>query len=363
MEGSQKEGIENKVVFTSGNESFTVREQIDAATVRGELGPIWNELLRLVSADEKANEKELEVDDATIEKTSEAFRYEHDLITAEETERWLEEHGLTLSDFSDYFVRHYWGSAVENVEPEAVDYSSAPNELRELLVVELILSGELDRMAKRLSWRVAGSRETGRNGLNPEAVAEEERRLFERNGLDKNQVVSWLRAMNRDRAWLGKALEMEALHRKKSEALLNRKALDHEVAALRLPLTRFNLETVELNSLDAAREALLCVHDDGMSMEQVAAEGRYPYRRAEEVLLEDLPEDLQQKFLSVSAGDILEPIARGEEFYICRVIEKAEPKADDDAVRKRAERSILERHFSALTAKHIQWRTRPSAPQ
>ena len=28
---------------------------------------------------------------------------------------------------------------------------------------------------------------------------------------------------------------------------------------------------------------------------------------------------------------------------------------------ERAERSILDRHFSRLTAKHVQWRTRPSA--
>jgi hypothetical protein len=362
MESPTKAGIESRVVFTSGSESFTVRELIDSARVRGELESIWNELLRLVAAEERADEKELELDDSAIDQAAEAFRYEYDLITAEETEQWLEERGLTLNDFTDYFVRHYWGNEVEDVEREEIDLESAPNELRDLLIVELILSGELGRMAKRSSWRVAGSHEVGKNGLDPEALAAEKERLFERTGLDENQLADWVQAMNRDRGWLGRTLEMEALYRQKSEALLNRKACEHEVAGLRLPLTQFDLETVELDSLDAAREALLCVHDDGMSMEEVATEGRYPYRRAE-VLLEDLPEDLQQKFLSVSAGDILDPIARGDGFYICRVIEKAEPKADDDAVRERAEHSILERHFSELTAKHIQWRILSTAEQ
>jgi hypothetical protein len=360
MERSNKAAIESRIVFMSGSDSFTVRELIDAARVRGELEPIWNEVLRLVAAENKADEEELEMDDSAIDQAAETFRYERDLITAEETERWLEERGLTLNDFSDYFVRHYWGDALDDAEPEAIDYASAPDELRELLVVELILSGELDRLAKRLSWRVAGSCDAGRNGLDPEVLAAEEKRLFERTGLDQDQLEAWLQGMNRDRGWLDRALEMEAIHRQKSEALFTRRAREHEVAALRLPLTRFDLETVELDSLDAAREALLCVQDDGMSMEGVATEGRYPYRRAE-VLLEDLPEDLQQKFLSVSAGDILEPISRGDGFYICRVIEKAEPKADDEAVRARAERSILERHFSELTAKHIQWQTLPNA--
>ena len=59
-------------------------------------------------------------------------------------------------------------------------------------------------------------------------------------------------------------------------------------------------------------------------MEEVAEEGRYPYRHAE-ILLEEMPEDLQQKFLSVTPGDVLEPIARGDGFHLCRIIAKAEP--------------------------------------
>jgi hypothetical protein len=355
MESGQIRPSDSEVVFRSGGETFTVRDLIDSAAFRGELEPIWQELLRLVAAEAKADESGREFDDSAIDAAAEAFRYEHDLITAEETERWLEERGLTLDDFTDYFVRHYWGDTIDDAEPEQVEYASAPNELRELLIAELNLSGEMDRLAKRLSWRVAGSREARNNGLAPDFIATEEKQFFERSGVDERQLPDWLKATGRDQTWFAKSVTMEVLHRQKCEALLNKQAREHEVAAMRLPLTRFELETMELDSLDAAREALLCVRDDGMSMAEVAEEGRYPYRHAE-VLLEDLPEDLQQKFLSVSAGEILDPIARGDGFHICRVIEKAEPKADDEAVRDRAERRILERHFSELTVKHIQWR-------
>ena len=148
---------------------------------------------------------------------------------------------------------------------------------------------------------------------------------------------------------------MEAIHQRDCAALLSPAAREREIAALRLPLTRFEVETIELDSLDAAREALLCARDDGMAMEEVAAEGRYPYRHPE-VLLEEIPEDLQQKFLSVQPGEILEPIARGEGFHICRVVGKAEPDLEDPVVKKRAEERILNRHFADLTARHIQWR-------
>jgi hypothetical protein len=361
MESSQTTRNDSKVVFVSGNDSFTVRDLIDSAAFRGELEALWKELVRLVATEKKAAELDLEMDESSIDAAAEAFRYEHNLITAEETEHWLEERGLTLSDFSDYFVRHSWGNVVkDDVEPEAVDFVSAPNELGELLTVELILSGELDRIATRLSWRVAGSRAAGGDGPDPQLIAAEKARFFERAGIDEAALPDWLARLRRDPEWFNQALSMEAIHREKCEALLTQQARQHEVAALRLPLTRFEVETIELDSYDAAREALLCVREDGLSMAEVAAEGRYPYRRAD-LLLEDLPDDLQQKFLSVSPGDMLEPIPRGDGFHLCRIIGKMEPNVDDPAVRNRAERRILERHFSELTAKHIHRRTVPNS--
>ena len=107
--------------------------------------------------------------------------------------------------------------------------------------------------------------------------------------------------------------------------------------------------------IDATREALLCVRTDGMEMQAVAEEGRYPYRHAE-ILLEDVPEDLQQKFLSVTPGSVLEPITRGDGFHLCRIIAKAEPNVDDPIVKTRAEERILQRHFDELCAHHVQWK-------
>ncbi len=146
----------SKVVFLCEDRAFDFRDLIDAAHFRGELEPVWKNLLRLVAAERKADAEELEVDDEAIESAAEQFRYERDLITAEETEHWLAERGLTLNDFSAHFVRHYWDRHWgEDVEVDAVEYFSAPNDLRDLLTSELILSGELDRMALRLSRRVA----------------------------------------------------------------------------------------------------------------------------------------------------------------------------------------------------------------
>jgi hypothetical protein len=356
MSETQAPLIDSKVIFLCGDRTFCVRDMVDAAHFRGELEPEWKNLLRHVAAERKADAQDLEIDDAAIDIAAEQFRYEHDLITAEETENWLTERGLTLGDFSAYFVRHYWGKQWDEVEPEAVNFFIAPSELRELLTSELILSGELDRMAQRLSWRVAASCAAEGRDIDPELIADEQTRFLERSGVSEDQLPDWLGRLGREPEWFRNALAMEAIHRRDCAALFSREARAREIAALRLPLTRFEVETIELDSLDAAREALLCAREDGMSMEEVATEGRYPYRRPE-LLLEEIPEDLQQKFLSVQAGEILEPIAHGDGFHLCRIIGKAEPDVDDPVVKRRAEERILERHFSDLTTRHIQWRT------
>jgi hypothetical protein len=342
------------VVCTCGEHEYTARDAIDAAIFRGEFEDKWQKFLRHVAAEERADELELELDESAISAAAEEFRYQHDLITAEETEAWLANRGLTLDDFSDYFARQYCASAVpEGFCSEEVGYNSADPELCELFVAELILSGELEDMTTKLMWRLA-ARCAGVE-LTPDAVAAEERSFFERNAITRAELEKWLERLGRNTEWFNEMLILEATYRRCCETLLVPQARQRELAMLRMPLTRLETEVIELESRDAAQEALFCVREDGMSMEEVAVEGRYPYRRAD-FLLEDLPIDAQQRFHSVSAGDVLEPVARGDGFELCRVMKKVEPQPDDPRVKSRIDQRLLERHFSELTSKYVERR-------
>ena len=86
-------------------------------------------------------------------------------------------------------------------------------------------------------------------------------------------------------------------------------------------------------------------------MEEIATEGRYPYRSAEFVL-EELPDDVQQKYLSVSQGDLLEPMPHGDGFELCRIIQKVEPRLEDPTVKLRVDQRLLDQYFSDLTTKY-----------
>jgi hypothetical protein len=350
MSSTESVSPHDVIVCACGTQEYTARDAVDAAIFRGELEEKWQAFLRHVAAEGRADELELELDESAISAAAEEFRYRHDLITAEETEAWLANRGLTFEDFSDFFARQYCLGAVdEGLSPERIEYTSAAPELRELFIAELILSGALEDMIIKLMWRLA-ARCAGKEPAS-EAIAAEKRKFLHRIGIEAAQLADWLEEMGRDSQWLNEMLAIEAAYVAHCNALLVPEARQRELMALRLRLTRFEIELIELESHDAAKEALFCVREDGMSLEEVATEGRYPYRRAN-FLLEDLPADAQQKYLSISQGDLLEPMPHSDGFELCRIIKKVEPGLEDPTVKLRIDQRLLNRYFSDLTTKY-----------
>src|SRR5437016_9107662 len=188
------------VVCACGGQEYTARDAIDAAIYRGELDVKWKEFLHQVAAERRADELAVEPDEPAISGAAEAFRYEYDLITAEETEAWLANRGLTFDDFSDYFTRQYYATAIrESVVPDEVEYQCASVDLRRSFLTELILSGDLDRITTDLMARPA-ARCAGQEPA-PEAIAAEERKFFHRNSVNPGQRPNWLKQLGLDPKW------------------------------------------------------------------------------------------------------------------------------------------------------------------
>ena len=345
---------ENRVIFSQGEREFTAKEVVDCAVVRGEIDLLWKDFVRVAECDRLANEQELELDDSALDSAAVAFRYKHDLITAEETERWLEDRGVSLAEFSEYFARQYWGRTYSGtVDPPKSSYQTVSPEEKDLFLVDLTLSGSLDRMADRLSYRVAAQADEATD--DESSVAEERARFMAAAKIDREHLADWLAQLGRDGEWLDEMLAAEAVYKRRVSQILTEQALQKELVPMRLNLTRFELDTVEVDSRDAAAEVVACVRNDGMEMSEVAEEGRYPFHHSE-VLLEDIPSEQQQRFLSVKAGTLFDPIPRGDAFEVWRVKTRTEPSLQDAAIRARLEGRIIERCFNELLSKYIDWK-------
>ena len=314
-----------RAVFSVGSRQVTIRDVLQAAHSRGELDSAWAEVCR------RAEGPDAEAGDAdAVQAASEEFRSERDLITAEETEQWLEQRGLTLEEFGGYFARCQAEPAPvargEDDPPAALD-EHAPRERLDLLRIDLLMSGEFDRLAERLAWRFA-AREASDPPLSPDPEHEPR--------------------------------ELEGVYQQRRAELLTPEAREDALTFLHLPLTRFELEVFEADSLDAAREALLCLTEDGETMAQVARDGGYPLRRrcwwAREVAA-----DLQTRILSASKGEVFGPVANGDQFEIYRLVRKIEPHLTDKEVSAQVDDHLVRSHFAELAAKHIHWIIAPAS--
>jgi hypothetical protein len=349
---SQPIARENRVIFSQGEREFTAKEVVDAAILRDEIEPRWKEFVRIDECDRLANEEGLEPDESAVDTAAIAFRYKYDLITAEETERWLEDRGVGLAEFGEYFARQYWGRSYSGaVRVPTSRYETASGEVRDVFLVDLILSGSLDAMAERLSYRIAAQADEG--GATGKDGAEERARFLSERKIQN--LPEWLAQLGRDEDWLNEMCAAEASYKRRVSKILTEQALQKELNPLRLNLTRFEVEAVEVDARDAAAEVVACVRNDGMEMSEVAEEGRYPFRQSE-VLLEDIPAEQQQKFLSVKAGALLDPIPRGDGFEVWRVKARTEPSLQQASVRARLEKRIIDRCFNELLSKYIGWK-------
>ena len=108
---------------------------ICAAHFRGDLEKSWKRVCDYV----KSGASGRETDEADLQARSEEFRINRDLISAEETERWLDERGLSLDDFSDFLIREQVSaSAPASPDRQVEEYAFAPADLRHLLQIDLL---------------------------------------------------------------------------------------------------------------------------------------------------------------------------------------------------------------------------------
>lgn len=325
---------------------------MDAAWFRGELPPLWQKFAAGREASRRADEEGLQSDAEALQTVADDVRYRHDLITAEETEAWLTARGLTLDDLTGYAYRRYWRehSAAAPTPAGSVYIAGSPEE-RTVFLHDVIFDGEFAQLVEHLSWRAVGALVLQVPPTSGELEAAREK-FLQRTALRPEQLAPALGQLGRDAAWLGHLLALESAYERQCAQLCTAENRARALAALRLPLTSFSVELLDLDSADAVREACLCVSADDIPMEELAGqEHRLIERR--QLLLEDLPEDAQQRFLSAEPGTVLPFITEGERFQVCRIAEKREPALSDASVCARVDADLRTGHFGNLTAKHI----------
>jgi hypothetical protein len=354
------EHVFGQVVFSVGDSTYRWEDVVLAAELWGDWARLRDSARQAAACLLREDEEEEDpVSDEAVESAADEFRYARDLVSAEEMEAWLGRWGLTAEAWMDWIrssvLRRKWSDELADL---LSDYEPSEEDVEDLLVAEAVCSGALERLAYRLAGLAAvdgRERAMPADRLLPDesdlaaTVREFSGRLSEK-GVQPLMVAA-------DPTKLERMARLELSFRGFRQRMLTPAAVDRELRSHRTEWTRLECHCVSFPREEQAREAALCVREDGSDLAKVAAGAGAPMR-AERILLGEVAPEVQERFLGARGGDLVGPVQLGEEFVLYAVLDVAMPSEGDPADRRRVEEAILKR----LVDREINDRVRWAAP-
>ncbi len=279
-----------------------------------------------------AAERHAPVTSRELDAAGSEFRYARDLVTRDDMQAWLTRWGLTEEDWSDHLQRRVlmnrWAATLgEIVARHPVERAA----LERALDAELVCSGCFARVASALAGRAAACERASAEG--------------------------WITAglpSTGDRAALLDALD--AGFQRFCEHVVTPEHLTRQLAVRQLEWIRVRYRYVAFSDAQSAREAALCVREDGMALEEVAAAAHTAVEEAS-VFLDALEPDFRTRCLAAAPGELLGPLADGDGALIAVLSEKVAPRLDDPGVRRRTEDELIGRAVAHEVASRVIWQT------
>lgn len=314
-------------VFTVAGRTFAWEDVLLAAELRGDLDVLERQTRQGLACIRRLATEGGTLPAEEIRAAATTFRYDRNLLAAEELEVWLEAHGLTASDWNAYLrrrlLRERWSDELEQV---ASAFAIGDDEVAAAMPAEAACTDFLRRAAEQLAEDAALA--AADNAGEDEA--------------DRHTVIAAL------------ARGAEAVRAR----VPSPDELERELAAHALDWIRIEAETLELADLETAREAALCVRVDGRLLADVADECGLTADRLV-LYLGDADPELRIALVSASPGELVGPIERGDGHLLLEVRAKSEPSADDPELGRRAAAVLAARTVERELRDRVLWHERP----
>lgn len=286
-----------------------------------------------------------------IDAASQEFRYDRDLITARETEAWLEARGLGVRDWMAH-IRRQVLRRLPPAGPAEPKPALDAHDVEEALRIDLLCSGEGGPLAQRLAERAAGWHAAKAAGA-PEpgpGTPPGPNRLTDEILLDRLPGLSLTRARERIRL----LAEVDRGFDRFQVVALTDGALEKEVGRRRLEWIRIDCRALGFETEARAREAALCVREDGLSLDTVSADAHVAAHDSR-FFLEEMEPDLRPVFMAAKPVDLVGPLLYEGSHTLFRILDKVMPSGSDPEVRRRAEASVLARAVADEVQRRVRW--------
>ena len=260
--------------------------------------------------------------EALVDAAGDEFRYARDLLTADEMEAWLAERGLTARTWLESVRRRVllelWAEQVDDL---VARYSPTSEDVDAALASDMVCEDGHRALAERFAAVAAAAAAGG--GVSP----------------DEDRYAALRAAAERFRAT---AVTDEALRR--------------EISSHQMDWVRIDCRAVEFEDQAEAREAALCLREDGLPLEEVA-EAAHVSVGALSFYLDEIDTEERSRFLAAHSGSVIGPIPVEDVHILYHVDAKVMPSVADPAVHERASAIISSRAVEIEAQQRVQWLT------
>jgi hypothetical protein len=276
------------------------------------------------------------------------FRVARDLLTAAQTEAWLRERGLGVASWQEHvrraLLRRKWAASLADL---VARYPATDAQLRRALAAAGVCSGHLARFADKLAGRAAVHARLRGEPDGATAAVASDGGAGELLGLAPEVCRAKLEALAR----------LERSFERFCRQVVTAEAVRRQVSARYTDWIRVRYCWAGFPEEAMAREAALCVREDGEALADVAARAGVSVGRGQ-LYLEQVYPDLHDAFLSAREGELLGPVACGGEFRLFAVLEKVPPRETDPDVRRRAEQALVQGAVAREVESRVVWHKR-----
>jgi hypothetical protein len=319
--------LAGRSLFTVAGRTYAWEDVLLAAELRGELAALERQTRQGLACVERLAAEAGEPPTEAVRAAATVFRYDRNLLAAEELEGWLDTRGLTVSDWNGYLrrlvLRERWAGELERIEAE---FAPGEDEVEAALPAEAICTGFLREAAERLA----------------EDAALAAANAAPADGADRTASIAAL------------GLTADAMRARVPDP----PEIEREVAAHVLDWIRIEADELELEDAEAAREAALCVRVDGRPLTDVADDCGVP-ASAVVLYLGDAEPDLQAALASATPGELIGPVPRATGHLLLQLRAKTEPSPDDPEVGRRAAAVLAARSIDRELRERVVWHERP----
>ncbi len=259
-----------------------------------------------------------------IDEAAAEFRYERELITAEEMESWLTDRGLSPEEWMSFIrrsvLRQHWAAELDEIVGE---YPVTAEALEDARRIDLICSGAHRLLAEELAVEAAAAAAAGAPQGWPETGDDRLAAVRERAGHFRLGAVA-------------------------------PDTIAREVSSNQMEWIRVDCQAIAFAEEGPAREAALCLREDGLDINDVAGEADVPIQQVA-LYLDELEPGQHSRFLGAAVDDVIGPVPEGDAFAVYRVVAKVLPTVGDPEVLRRAEAGVLARALAAEVNRRVRW--------